>query len=99
MTTPGGPIYAGYRYPSEIFCTAAWLYYRFPLSLRMVEELLAARSIEVSYETVRQWGLKPLRAPFGSERRSAVTNGISTKLSSPSPGANSVSDVPGPFRP
>jgi len=58
MTTPRDPIYAGYRYPPEIICTAVWLYFRFPLSLRMVEELLAARGIEVSYETVRQWGLK-----------------------------------------
>jgi hypothetical protein len=37
---------------------AVWLYFRFPLSLRMVEEMLAARSIEVTYETVRQWALK-----------------------------------------
>lgn len=58
MTTPRDPIYAGYRYPPEIICYAVWLYFRYPLSLRMVEELLAARGIEVSYETVRQWGLK-----------------------------------------
>ena len=58
MTTPRDPIYAGYRYPPEIICHAVWLYFRYPLSLRMVEELLAARGIEVSYETVRQWGLK-----------------------------------------
>ena len=37
---------------------SVWLYFRFPLSLRMVEEMLAARGIEVSYETVRQWALK-----------------------------------------
>ena len=35
-----------------------WLYFRFPLSLRMVDELLAARGIIVSYETVRQWARK-----------------------------------------
>jgi putative transposase len=35
-----------------------WLYVRFPLSLRMVEEMLAARGIVVSHETVRQWALK-----------------------------------------
>jgi putative transposase len=34
---------------------AVWLYFRFPLSLRMVEEMLAARSIDVTYETVRRW--------------------------------------------
>jgi putative transposase len=37
---------------------AIWLYFRFPLSLRMVEEMLAARGIEASQETVRQWALK-----------------------------------------
>jgi len=37
---------------------AVWLYYRFPLSLRMVEELLAARGIDLSYETVRRWSVK-----------------------------------------
>src|ERR671910_1847592 len=50
--------YAGYRYPPEIISHAVWLYFRFPLSLRMVEEMLAARGIDVSHETVRQWGLK-----------------------------------------
>ena len=37
---------------------AVWLYFRFPLSLRMVEEMLATRGIAVSHETVRQWALK-----------------------------------------
>ncbi|GEO15863.1 IS6 family transposase [Microvirga aerophila] len=37
---------------------AVWLYFRFPLSLRMVEELLAARGILVSHESVRQWAMK-----------------------------------------
>ena len=58
MTTPACPSYAGYRFPAEIISHAVWLYFRFPLSLRMVDELLAARGIIVSYETVRQWALK-----------------------------------------
>ena len=58
MTTRPEPRSAGYRYPSEIITTAVWLYFRFPLSLRMVEEMLVARGITVSYETIRQWGLK-----------------------------------------
>ena len=49
--------YAGYRFPSEIISHAVWLYFRFPLGL-MVEELLAARGIIVSHETVRQWACK-----------------------------------------
>jgi putative transposase len=58
MTTPTFPSYAGYRFPGEIISHAVWLYFRFPLSLRMVEEMLAARGIDVSHETVRQWGRK-----------------------------------------
>src|SRR5918994_3764106 len=50
--------YAGYRFPAEVISQAVWLYFRFPLSLRMVEEMLAARGIIVSHETVRQWALK-----------------------------------------
>jgi putative transposase len=52
------PNYAGYRFPAEIISHAVWLYFCFPLSLRMVDELLAARGIIVSHETVRQWALK-----------------------------------------
>src|SRR4051794_16230075 len=58
MTTPTCPSYAGYRFPPEIISHAVWLYFRFPLSLRMVDELLAARGIRVSHETVRQWARK-----------------------------------------
>src|SRR4051812_1225921 len=58
MTPPITPSYAGHRFPPEIISHAVWLYFRFPLGLRMVEELLAARGITVSHETVRQWALK-----------------------------------------
>ena len=50
--------YAGYCYPPEIISHAVLLHFRFPLSLRMVEEMLAARGILVSHETVRQWARK-----------------------------------------
>jgi len=50
--------YAGYRFPVEIISHAVWRYFRFPLSLRMVEDMLAARGIAVSHQTVRQWALK-----------------------------------------
>src|ERR687893_317809 len=50
--------YAGHRFPAEVISQAVWLYFRFPLGLRMVEEMLAARGIVVSHETVRQWALK-----------------------------------------
>ena len=52
------PRYARHRFPAEVISHAVWLYFRFPLSLRMVEEMLAARGIMVSHETVRQWALK-----------------------------------------
>src|SRR5689334_23239008 len=58
MTTPVCPRYAGYRFPVEVISHAVWLYFRFPLSLRMVEEVLTARGIIVSHETIRQWALK-----------------------------------------
>ena len=47
--------YAGYRFPPEIIQQAIWLYVRFTLSFRDVEDLLAERGIAVSYETVRRW--------------------------------------------
>lgn len=52
------PDYKGFRFPSEIISHAVWLYFRFSLSFRDVEVLLAQRGIVVTYETVRQWCLK-----------------------------------------
>ena len=48
----------GYRFPAEIISHARWLYFRFPLGLRMIGELPAALGIVVSHETVRRWALK-----------------------------------------
>jgi len=45
----------GHRFPPEVIAYAVWSYFRFPLSLRDVEDLLAARGINVSYETIRKW--------------------------------------------
>src|ERR671939_1910501 len=58
MKTAAHARYAGHRFPPEIISQAVWLYFRFPLSLRMVEEMLAARGIIVSHESVRQWARK-----------------------------------------
>jgi putative transposase len=49
------PLYRGYRFPAEIISHAVWLYYRFALSHRDVEELLAERGVQVSYEAIRLW--------------------------------------------
>ena len=51
MTSAAKSPYAGYRFPGEVISHAVWLYFRFPLSLRMVEEMLVARAIVVSHET------------------------------------------------
>ena len=48
-------IHRGYRFAPDIIAHAVWLYHWFALSLRDVENLLAERGIEVSYETIRQW--------------------------------------------
>ena len=50
--------YKRHRFPPEIIAHAVWLYFRFPLSLRLVEEMLLERGIVVSYETVRRGALK-----------------------------------------
>ena len=75
MTAPRDPIYAGYRHPAELISYAVWLYFRFPLSLRMVEEMLAARGICVTHETIRQWGLKFGREFANRIRRRAPRRG------------------------
>jgi putative transposase len=56
------PTYHGYRFPPEIISHAVWLYYRFCLSFRDVEDLLAERQVIVTYETIRQWS-----RTFGAE--------------------------------
>ena len=76
MKSPRHPRCARHRFPAEVISHAVWLYFRFPLSLRMMEEMLAARGILVSHETVRQWALK-----FGQD----FANQIHRRL--PAPGA------------
>ena len=50
--------YRRHRFPPPIIQHAIWLYLRFTLSYRDVEELLAERGLDISYETVRRWVLK-----------------------------------------
>lgn len=50
--------YKGYRHPIEVIGHAVWLYHRFTLSLRDVGELMLARGVVVSYETIRSWCAK-----------------------------------------
>ena len=69
----GAPSYKGFRFPVEIISHCVWLYYRFPLSLREVEEMLA-RGVTVSHETIRQWTGK-----FGQ----AYANGLRCRRAQP----------------
>jgi putative transposase len=56
MSTPPSPNhYKSHRFPAEIISHAVWLYFRFCLSFRDVEEVLFARGVVVSYEAIRQW--------------------------------------------
>jgi putative transposase len=50
--------YKRHRFPPEIISYAVWLYYRFNLSHRDIEDLLAERGITVSHESIRHWGIK-----------------------------------------
>jgi putative transposase len=62
IKTNTSPLYHRHRFPPDVIAQAVWLYFRFPLSLRMVEDLLAERGITVSHQTVRTWAEK-----FGSQ--------------------------------
>ena len=75
MSTSRDPLYRRHRFPPEVISYAVWLYFRFPLSLRMVEEMLAARGICVTYETVRQWGKKFGKAFSDQIRQRAPARG------------------------
>ena len=57
MTTSPNP-YRGFRFPVEVIQHAVWLYHCFSLSLRDVEIILAAGGVVVSYESIREWGLR-----------------------------------------
>ena len=81
-------LFAGYRFPAEVISQAVWLYFRFPLGLRMVEEMLAARGVVVSHETVRggrsgSAGSSPTGSGAGCP--APATSGISTRSPSKSP--------------
>ena len=91
--------YSGHRFPPQIISYGVWLYHRFCLSLRDVEDLLAERGIIVSYEAIRLWCQK-----FGPDyarklkrrqgRLGDVMCGTWTRSSFESTANNSISGVP-----
>jgi putative transposase len=68
------PSYKGFRFPVEIISHCVWLYHRFPLSLREVEEMMLQRGVTVSHESIRQWCAK-----FGQ----ACANGLCRRRARP----------------
>jgi hypothetical protein len=71
--------YRGFRLPAESISHAVWLYHRFSLSLRDVELILAARGVTVSYESIRDWGIRfgrQVAKTSSGGARSPATNGI-----------------------
>lgn len=75
MFTPTLRAYRRHRFPPDVIGYAVWLYFRFPLSLRMVEEMLAMRGIDVTYETIRRWADKFGQNFAASMRRRAPQRG------------------------
>jgi putative transposase len=76
------PSYYRHRFPSEIISRCVWLYFRFALSYRDVDEMMHERGVNVTYETVREWCLKfATSTPDGCARAALdpVTIGIWTK--------------------
>jgi putative transposase len=75
--------FARHQFPPAIIRHAVWLYARFALSYRDVEELLAERGLDISYETIRRWVLKfgPLflLESFAAVAPARPLNGISTR--------------------
>ena len=65
-------LYHRHRFPAEIISHSVWLYFRFALSFRDVEEMLAMRGVTLSYETIREWCLK-----FGQTYANGLRRGSS----------------------
>ena len=76
--------FARHQFPPDVIRHAAWLYLRFTLSLRDVEEMLAERGLDPTYETVRRWVMNFVRClpgSCGSVDSARPDDGTSTKWS------------------
>jgi len=79
--------YHRHRFPAEIISHCVWLYFRFALSFRDVEEMLAMRGVSLSYETSENGALSSVRLTLtdcAADLPDLATDGISTKCSSKS---------------
>jgi putative transposase len=70
MDTSTAPSYQGCRFPIEVIAHSVWLYFRFCLSFRDVQEMMPERGVEVSHEGIRLWTLK-----FGSDYARGLPRG------------------------
>jgi putative transposase len=88
--------YRGYRFPPEIISYAVWVYHRFCMSFRDVEDLLAERGIIVSYEAIRRWCRKfgPDYARRLKKKLGWAIPGTWTSCSFESTDASNISGVP-----
>ncbi|MEV7864370.1 IS6 family transposase [Streptomyces hirsutus] len=80
LVSSAPPSYQGHRYPVEIISHCVWLYHRFPLSFREVEELMLERGVLVSHETIRRWCAKFGQAYAGALRRRRPRPGDTWRL-------------------
>jgi putative transposase len=76
------PTYKNHRFPPEIISHGVWLYFRFCLSYRDVEELLFARGIIVTYEAIRKWCQKFGQAYANQLRHRRASNRVTTLFTS-----------------
>src|ERR1700716_3177148 len=82
-------LYHRHRFPAKIISHSVWLYFRFALSFRDVEEMLAIRGVALTYETVREWchnSLRLMRTAWLSSRYSRVISLFSLKSAGPNAG-------------
>ena len=82
-----------HRFPPEIIRRAVWLYARFTLSYRDVEDLLAERGLDISYESVRRWFLK-FGAPIARNLRHTRPVAVGTILSDRPPHRSQRAELP-----
>ncbi len=77
------PSYHGYRFPPAIISHAVWVYHRFGLSFRDVEDLLAERGVSVTYESIRQWcictSLREIKSMMGARDASEAGEPVNHK--------------------
>ena len=74
-----------HRFPAAVIQQAVWLYFRFPLSLRDIEDMLSQRGIDVSYETVRRGSFK-FGVAYAGKLRGSHSRAGGTILSRPPSG-------------